>query len=131
MTQTDKTCAQRLSKLHNIGYFVFHDAYGYWQDYYDLPGAGYFTVSPERQMGAKHLDEIRKKLLDKDAECVFAEPQFQSAILRTISEETGARVGILDPLGQNIPLSATSYFEFMLDLTERFEHCLSPNTNSR
>lgn len=130
LTKTDTQCAKRLSKLREIGYFVFHDAYGYWQDHYTLPSVGYFTVSPERQIGAKHLDEIRHKLQEKDAECVFAEPQFQSAILHTIAEQTGARIGILDPLGQNIPLSATSYFEFMEDLTTRFEHCLRPEIES-
>lgn len=126
LTEKDAHCAQRLAKLRDKGYFVFHDAYGYWQDHYNLPALGHFTVSPERQPGAKRLESIRQKLQDGRAQCIFSEPQFEPAVINAIAKGTGARIVPLDPLGGDIALGAEGYIDFLDDLTSRFEQCLLP-----
>lgn len=126
LIHTDEACKVRLSAVRDQGYFVFHDAYGYWQDHYRLPALGFFTVSPERQVGAKRLDQIRRHLLAQKARCIFAEPQFEPAIIDSIAKETGAKIITLDPLGEHIKLGARSYMEFLEYMTEQFEQCLIP-----
>ena len=60
---------------------------------------GAITINPTRRPGAQRLGEIRARLQELDAACVFAEPQFEPALVDTVIEGTSARKGVLDPLG--------------------------------
>ena len=61
----DKVIAEQMKEVNQKGYFVFHEAYGYWERHYGMSSKGHFTVSPERRPGAKTLVEIRKALEEK------------------------------------------------------------------
>ena len=128
MNETDQQVAERLAPAAGIGYFVFHDAYGYWEDHYQLASLGYFTVNPERSPGAKTVSRIHKALQQSQAQCVFAEPQFRPAVVEAVIRGTNARIGILDPLGADIKIGAQSYFTFMLQLANAMAVCLLNET---
>lgn len=49
LTQTDKNVGNMLTPVQGKGYFVFHDAYGYFEKHYGLSPLGHFTVNPEIQ----------------------------------------------------------------------------------
>ncbi|WP_230582251.1 zinc ABC transporter substrate-binding protein ZnuA, partial [Cronobacter malonaticus] len=55
LARTDKQVANELAPLKGKGYFVFHDAYGYYEKHYGLTSLGHFTVNPEIQPGAQRL----------------------------------------------------------------------------
>ncbi|MCH3841314.1 zinc ABC transporter substrate-binding protein, partial [Campylobacter jejuni] len=55
LTQTDKNVGNMLTPVQGKGYFVFHDAYGYFEKHYGLSPLGHFTVNPEIQPGAQRL----------------------------------------------------------------------------
>ena len=61
----DKVIAEQMKAVNQKGYFVFHEAYGYWERHYGMSSKGHFTVSPDRRPGAKTLVEIRKALEEK------------------------------------------------------------------
>ncbi|MCW9050573.1 MAG: zinc ABC transporter substrate-binding protein, partial [Deltaproteobacteria bacterium] len=71
---------------------------------------GSVTIDPERQPGAKRIREIRAKINELNARCVFSEPQFESRLVATILEGTETRTGILDPLGADIEEGPDAYF---------------------
>ena len=79
----DQRSQQILKPLADKGFFVFHDAWGYFTDHHNLRVAGIFTLSPEQQPGARHMLDIRKKLAAEGDTCLFREPQFQPAYLAT------------------------------------------------
>ncbi len=81
---TDAEIKQQLTPVKEKGYFVFHDAYGYFEERYDLNQMGHFTVSPDRKPGAKTLIHIRKTLGTGDVACVFSEPQFTPAVIESV-----------------------------------------------
>lgn len=60
------------------------------------------------------------------ARCVFAEPQFEPRLVGTIIEGTGARSGVLDPLGAGIAPGPDAWFELMRALADGLHACLSP-----
>ncbi len=124
LEETDRQVAARLAPAAGIGYFVFHDAYGYWEDHYQLPSLGYFTVNPERAPGAKTLTSIHQALKQSRAQCVFAEPQFRPAVINAVARNTDARIGILDPLGAAIEVGPRGYFGFMHQLANAMAACL-------
>ncbi|WP_323086954.1 metal ABC transporter solute-binding protein, Zn/Mn family, partial [Providencia alcalifaciens] len=105
------------------GYFVFHEAYGYWERHYGMSSKGHFTVSPERRPGAKTLVEIRKALEEKQASCIYAEPQFSPAVIESVARNTGARVLLLDEVGEQVPLGPEGYPQFMDQLANSFAQC--------
>jgi zinc transport system substrate-binding protein len=124
----DKTIEEILVKLEPIqdqGYYVFHDAYGYYEEFFKMNNLGHFTVSPERKPGAKTLISIKTTLREQQVKCVFAEPQFTPAVVNSVTRGTGTKVGQLDPLGSDIPVEDGSYFVFLKSMANSFSRCLA------
>ncbi|WP_323964460.1 zinc ABC transporter substrate-binding protein ZnuA [Aeromonas hydrophila] len=119
----DKVIAEQMKAVNQKGYFVFHEAYGYWERHYGMSSKGHFTVSPERRPGAKTLVEIRKALEEKKASCIYAEPQFSPAVIESVARNTGAKVLLLDEVGEQVPLGPDGYPRFMQQLADAFAEC--------
>lgn len=115
----------RLAPVKHHGYYVFHDAYGYFEQDYELNHLGHFTVSPERKPGAKTLIKIRNKLKAQEAKCVFSEPQYTPAVIQSVMRGSPAKLGVLDPVASDITVEAGSYFEFIDQISQSFVKCLS------
>ena len=125
LADTDKRVSAQLAPVRNKGYFVFHDAYTYFEKHYGLSPTGHFTVNPEIQPGAQRLHQIRTQLVEQKAVCVFAEPQFRPAIIDAVARGTQVRKGTLDPLGTDISLAKDSYVKFLSQLSSQYESCLN------
>ncbi|MFV9686648.1 zinc ABC transporter substrate-binding protein ZnuA [Pantoea sp. ARC607] len=124
LADTNKRVSAQLAPVKNKGYFVFHDAYTYFEKQYGLSPAGHFTVNPEIQPGAQRLHQIRTQLVEQKAVCVFAEPQFRPAVIDAVARGTQVRKGTLDPLGTDISLAKDSYVKFLSQLSSQYESCL-------
>ena len=109
----DAELQETLAPIADRGFIVFHDAWSYFDTRYGLRAVGSVTVSPDQPPGAARLAEIRERLRDAKAECVFAEPQFEPGLVRTLVAGTGAAVGVLDPLGAAIEDGPDLYFTLM------------------
>ncbi|MFI8416890.1 zinc ABC transporter substrate-binding protein ZnuA [Serratia sp. NPDC078593] len=125
LAQTDKNLVKMLTPVQGKGYFVFHDAYGYFEKHFGLAPLGHFTVNPEIQPGAQRLHQIRTQLVEQKAECVFAEPQFRPAVINAVAKGTNVRSGTLDPLGSGIALGKGSYGNFLTALSNQYVSCLN------
>ena len=90
---------------------------------YGLRAAGSVTVSPDQSPGAARIAEIREKLTELEAECVFAEPQFEPRLVRTLVAGTDAATGTLDPLGAGIEDGPDLYFTLMRQNAATFRAC--------
>ncbi|EKP0260866.1 zinc ABC transporter substrate-binding protein ZnuA [Aeromonas sobria] len=119
----DKVIAGQMKAVNQKGYFVFHEAYGYWERHYGMSSKGHFTVSPERRPGAKTLVDIRKALEEQQASCIYAEPQFSPAVIESVARNTGAKVLLLDEVGEQVPLGPDGYPQFMQQLADAFAQC--------
>ncbi|MFM5530646.1 zinc ABC transporter substrate-binding protein ZnuA [Aeromonas veronii] len=119
----EKVIAGQMKAVNEKGYFVFHEAYGYWERHYGMSSKGHFTVSPERRPGAKTLVDIRKALEEKQASCIYAEPQFSPAVIESVALNTGAKVLLLDEVGEQVPLGPDGYPQFMQQLADAFAQC--------
>ncbi|VFP84301.1 High-affinity zinc uptake system protein ZnuA [Candidatus Erwinia haradaeae] len=115
---------KQLAPFKDTGYFVFHDAYAYFEKYYGLSPIGYFTINPEIRPGAKRLHHIKMQIVAHKGICVFSEPQFKPMVVQAISQSTYARSGILDPLGEGIALNKDSYAQFLVQLSNQYTSCL-------
>lgn len=128
LAQLDKTNTEILALLHPVedkGYFVFHDAYGYFEDSFSTNNLGHLMVDPSRQPGAKTLAHIREAIQDKQAQCVFREPQFKSSFITMLLDGTDAKEGMLDPLATDIDVKPGAYFVFLRQLADSMASCLA------
>ncbi|MGA1860709.1 zinc ABC transporter substrate-binding protein [Azospirillum sp. 11R-A] len=113
-----------LAPLKDRPFVVFHDAYQYFEARYDLSAVGSITVSPDRRPSAKRLSAIRAKIAGLNAACVFAEPQFEPTLVRTVVEGTKAKTGVLDPEGADLPEGEALYPTLMRNLAASLRGCL-------
>jgi len=112
--------------LQGMPFIVFHDAYQYFDRRFDLDAVGSITVSPEVQPSAKRLIELRNKIRELKALCVFAEPMFQPQLVAALTEGTAARAGTLDPEGLSLEPGPQLYFVLMRNLAGSLKACLTP-----
>ncbi|SEB69213.1 zinc transport system substrate-binding protein [Nitratireductor aquibiodomus] len=117
--------ATGLEPVKERPFIVFHDAYQYFEKHFGLSAAGSITVSPEVIPGAQRVDEIRTKVSELDAACVFAEPQFEPRLVEVVTEGTNARSGVLDPLGAEIADGPDLYFDLMRGMAASLRGCLA------
>ena len=118
--------AEDMGPVHNKPFIVFHDAYRYFEDRFDLTAAGSGVIGSERSPGARRILELRDKIHDLGATCVFAEPRIKPGLIDVIIEDTQARVGILDPIGVTIESGPEAYFTLMRNMATSFRKCLIP-----
>ena len=114
-----------LAPVREVPYVVFHDAYQYFERRFATRAAGSLTVSPERSPGARRVSEIRALIRERGARCVFREPQFRPALVETLTAGTGARQGVLDPLGVELRPGPEAYFRLLRGLAAALRDCLA------
>lgn len=121
----DRALRAALEPVRAVPYVVFHDAYRYFEARYGTNAVGAITVNPERPPSARRLAEVRARIIESGARCVFAEPQFPPRVVAAIVEGTEARSAVLDPLGADLEPGADAYFSLMRALADSLVHCLS------
>lgn len=121
----DRALRAALEPVRAVPYVVFHDAYHYFEARYDTNAVGAIVVNPERPPSARRLSEIRARIVESGARCVFAEPQFPPRVVTAVVEGTEARSAVLDPLGAGLEPGADAYFSLMRALADSLVRCLS------
>jgi zinc transport system substrate-binding protein len=121
----EKELQARLAPVAKVPYLVFHDAYQYFEKRFALSAVGSVTINPENPPGAKRVAELRAKAEALKIACVFAEPQFDLKVVRTIVEGTSVRTGVLDPDGgAGLAPGPELYFSLMNRLGDSLVSCL-------
>ena len=113
-----------LKPIRGRGYVVFHDAYQYFEKRFGVSAVGSITVSPEVLPGAERVSELRDKVKSLNASCVFSEPQFEPKLVATVTENTNAGSGVLDPLGASIEEGPELYFTLIRNMAKSLKDCL-------
>jgi zinc transport system substrate-binding protein len=124
LQELDAALRAGLLPVRDRPFVVFHDAYQYFEHRYRLNAVGSIAVDPARRPGARRLADLRRRLAELDAACVFAEPQFEPALVDTVIEGTRARKGVLDPLGADLDPGPDQYFRLLEGLADALIGCL-------
>lgn len=113
----------KLTPLHDARYVVFHDAYQYFERAFDISSTGALHLSDATPPSAGRLAEIQEEITEHGISCVFAEPQYNSALVASVAPD-GIKTGILDPLGINLPAGPQLYTALLRDLADSAVECL-------
>ena len=124
LAELDRRLAETLRPVSDRAYIVFHDAYQYFENRYNLDNAFAVIANTHQLPGAKRISTIRARIRELGSVCVFAEPQFSSALMKTITENTGARTAVLDPLGAALEPGPDLYFDLLEGMANGLMSCL-------
>ena len=102
---------------------VFHDAYQYFEERYDVKILGAFTVNTDVMPGAEQLAEIREIIEHDKITCVFSEPQFNPDIIKAVAKDTNIKTGVIDPLGATLNPGKDLYFDLIRNMYASFKSC--------
>ncbi|OAB51527.1 zinc ABC transporter substrate-binding protein ZnuA [Pseudomonas thivervalensis] len=120
----DSRLKTRLAGVAGKPYFVFHEAFDYFEDNYGLKHAGVFAVAAEVQPGAQHVAAMRTRLQAVGKTCVFSEPPLRPRLAETLVAGLPVKLAELDALGGYTPATAQGYELLLEKLGNDLAGCL-------
>ena len=120
----DTRLQARVAGIKGKPYFVFHEAFDYFEQAYGLQHAGVFAVAAEVQPGAQHVAAMRARLKEAGKTCVFSEPPMRPRLAETLTAGLPVKLAELDALGGFSDASATGYEQLLSKLGDDLAGCL-------
>ena len=114
----------RLAGIAGKPYFVFHEAFDYFEDAYGLKHTGVFSIAAEVQPGAQHVAAMRTRLQEVGKTCVFSEPPLRPRLAETLVAGLPVKLAELDALGGYTPATAQGYEQLLEKLGNDLAGCL-------
>ena len=107
----------------NPSFIVFHDAYQYFENRFNIKAAGSLTLNPEVLPGAKQIAEIQELIEHDSVKCIFSEPQYNPKIVEMLSADMNVSTSVLDPLGADIDTGPKMYNNLILQIANSLKDC--------
>ena len=120
----DQRIKARVAAVAGKPYFVFHEAFDYFEAAYGLKHTGVFSVASEVQPGAQHVAAMRKRLQEVGKTCVFSEPPLRPRLAETLTAGLPVTLAELDALGGTEPADAHGYERLLENLGNDLAGCL-------
>ena len=108
---------------NNPSFIVFHDAYQYFENRFNIKAAGALTLNPEVLPGAKQIAEIQELIEHDNVKCIFSEPQYNPKIVEMLSADMNVSTSVLDPLGADINTGPKMYNNLILQIANSLKDC--------
>ncbi|MGA4633417.1 zinc ABC transporter substrate-binding protein [Pseudomonas solani] len=122
--QLDQRLKARMAAVSGKPFFVFHEAFDYFESAYGLRHTGVFSVAAEVQPGARHVAAMRARLQQAGPSCVFNEPPVRPRLAETLTAGLPVRLAELDALGMQATLDAGGYEKLLENLGDGLAGCL-------
>ena len=124
LNEVDKLTMNVMTDLNkSTASIVFHDAYQYFEERFNVNVLGAFTVNTDVMPGAEQLKEIREIIEHDNVSCVFSEPQFNPDIINAVAKDMNIKTGVLDPLGATLNPGKGLYFDLIKNMSSSFKGC--------
>ena len=94
----DAELQEAIAALPNKRIVTFHEAFPYFAHAYGLEVAAVVALEPDEPISPRMLKQVIQKVKAAGCPPLFSEPQYENTALRTIAQETGARIYELDPI---------------------------------
>lgn len=98
LTALDEELRAAIEPLPRKQIVTFHEAFPYFARAYGLEVAAVVALEPDEPISPRMLKQVIEKVRAAGNPPLFSEPQYESTVLRTVAQETGAPVYELDPL---------------------------------
>ena len=99
LTELDSDIREKLSKVQNRKFLVYHPSFGYFAAEYNLT---MLTIEAEgKEPTAADLAHVIKEAQENNIKVVFASPQFNPQSAKVIADAIGGKVILIDPLAED------------------------------
>jgi zinc transport system substrate-binding protein len=95
----DQDIRRQLAAVKNRSFMVYHPSWGYFADEYALRQ---IPIEVEgKQPGAKTLSRLMELAQKNQVKVIFVQPQFSDRDAKTVADQVGAKLLVVDPLAEN------------------------------
>ncbi|MEZ8079947.1 zinc ABC transporter substrate-binding protein [Enterovibrio norvegicus] len=114
----------KVSKLGDVKFIVFHDAYQYFEKRFNVIATGAISLGDAEDPSPKRIKEIRETVQKLNVNCVFTEPQYNPGLVKNVFEGTSiTTIGVMDPLGASIPEGSKHYQALIEAMVNSLSQC--------
>ena len=113
-----------IAAVRGTNYIVFHDAYQYFGNRFDIPASGAIRLGDASEPSPARIEKIQDTVAELNVACVFAEPQFNRGMIEAVFQGTQAEIGVLDPLGSGMEPGPDMYPQLLRNLSDSLTNCL-------
>ncbi|MCK0715207.1 zinc ABC transporter substrate-binding protein [Chromohalobacter sarecensis] len=119
-----KALQQQLANAHDADFIVFHDAYQYFENRFDVAAAGAISLGDARKPSPSRIQALHTLVEKHDIDCVFSEPQYNPELVKSVFGDTGVNTSIvIDPLGTDLTLGSELYSQLLHQLADAVSQC--------
>ncbi len=122
--EQEQVIREALAPFRGSNYLVYHDAYRYFEESYGLAHRAVVALNPEVNPGAKHLLELERIINEQGVNCLLIEPESSSRVVKLLTENSGVRVQMIDPMATGMKVSEQGYVLFLQAVAEKIKHCI-------
>ncbi|MCQ0092872.1 zinc ABC transporter substrate-binding protein [Roseovarius sp. M141] len=115
---------QALGPVREVPFVVFHDALHYFEDRFGLAAVGAIALGDASDPGPARIQAVRQTVQEMGVTCVLSEPAFNPSLVQTVIEGSGARTGLVDPMGGGIAPGAAFYPALLRSVAAELVQCL-------
>ncbi len=113
-----------LAPMRGKNFVVFHDAYQYFEDSFDIPASGAISISDASDPSPARIAEIQTRVAQQGITCVLSEPQFDPGVVSAVLQGSEVKTGVLDPLGSSLTPGPDLYPQMLRNLAQALAACL-------
>ncbi|MCL4108000.1 UNVERIFIED_CONTAM: hypothetical protein GTU68_017028 [Idotea baltica] len=119
-----KSTDTQIKALGNPQFIVFHDAYQYFEKRFGISAAGSIKLGDAADPSPARIKEVQAIVKKLGVTCVFSEPQYNPAIVKTVFEGTSvSTIGVMDPLGQSLAVGSGQYQQLIEAMVKSLSQC--------
>ena len=119
----DASIKEQTMSLKDLGLIVYHDAYTYFEEAYELSVKTTVLDHHDASSGVNRIQMIRHLVDHGEVTCLAHEPQFNAKILNTIDPGQKLTRIEMDPIGDAYPAGAAQYGQMMQGLVDSLMQC--------
>ncbi|WP_425384424.1 zinc ABC transporter substrate-binding protein [Wolbachia endosymbiont (group B) of Eupithecia inturbata] len=115
---------KELDELKNQKYIVTHDAYQYFEKYFDLsyPSA-ILSIEEDSYIGMKSLMKLKKVMKEENVKCIVSHSREDSIKPNVFSSDV--KMVILDPIGSDVEPGKDAYLDIISSIAQNFKSCFT------
>jgi len=109
----DAWIRSKLNSKKGKAFISLHPSWSYLARRYNLNEVETLERSPEQEPSVKHIKEVIKKIKKMGIDLIIGEEFSNLSLANSVSQATGARVLILDPIGGKNKEGRSNYFDLI------------------
>lgn len=114
-----------LRPLRGRGFIVSHDAYHYFENRFGVSAIASLLAGDAGPASAARLQAVSQLMHESGPICIFVEPQIPDALANTLAAEHGSKIGVLDPIGDQLERGPNLYQNMLIAIADGLRDCLS------